>query len=92
MADDSPVSKSARNIGVGCFTGIAGFFSGAMFAVLIAKIVGTVRKCPAGSEGQPCDWHIYAGVGAIVGAVSLPALVLWRLRRTDGPVRHSEQG
>lgn len=92
MADEVVESKVARNISVGCFTGVAGFFSGAMFAVLIAKIVGGVRGCAPGSEGQPCDWHIYAGVGAVVGAISLPTLVLWRLRRPNGPVRHSERG
>jgi hypothetical protein len=92
MVDEPPVSHLARNIGVGCFTAVAGLFSGGMFAVLIAKIVGGLRHCAPGSAGQPCDWHIYAGVGAIVGVVTLPTVVLWRLRRTDGPVRHSERG
>ena len=92
MVDEEVESRAARNIGVGCFTGVAGFFSGAMFAVLIAKIVGSVRGCAPGSEGQPCDWHIYAGVGAVIGAISLPTLALWRLRRPKEPVRHSERG
>ena len=83
---------TARNIGVGCFTAIAGFFSGAMFAVLLGKIVGAVRGCAAGPEGQPCNWHIYAGVGALIGAISLPTVVLWRLRRTEGPPPESERG
>lgn len=73
-------------------TAVAGFFSGAMFAVLIAKIVGSVRGCAAGTEGQPCDWHLYAGAGALIGAVSLPSVVLWRLRRTEGPPPDSERG
>jgi hypothetical protein len=92
MADEVVESRAARNFGVGCFTAVAGFFSGAMFAVLIAKVVGSVRGCAPGSEGQPCDWHIYAGVGALVGVISLPTLVLWRLHRSDGSVRHSERG
>ena len=82
----------ARNIGVGCFTGVAGFFSGAMFAVLIAKIVGAATGCASGTNGQPCNWHIYAGVGGLIGAISLPTVVLWRLRRTEGPPPNSERG
>jgi hypothetical protein len=54
-----------------------------MVAVLVAKIVGAVQGCPAGEHGQPCNWHLYAGAGAIVGAVSLPILALRRLRRSD---------
>ena len=54
-----------------------------MIAVLIAKIVGAVQGCPAGEHGQPCNWYVYAGVGAIVGAISLPILALRRLRRGD---------
>jgi hypothetical protein len=54
-----------------------------MIAVLIAKIVGAVQRCPAGEHGQPCNWYIYAAVGAVVGAVTLPILALRRLRRGD---------
>ena len=82
----------ARNVGVGCFTGIAGLFSGAMFAVLIAKIVGAATGCAAGSNGQPCNWHIYAAVGGLIGVVTLPSVALWRLRRTEGPPPNSERG
>ena len=91
MAADE-VDVTARNIGVGCFTAVAGFFSGAMFAVLIAKMVGAATKCPSGPNGQPCNWHIYAGVGALIGMISLPTLALWRLRRTEGPPPNSERG
>jgi hypothetical protein len=84
--------RIGRDIGVGCLTGVAGFFSGAMFAVLIAKIVGAVRDCPAGPSGQPCDWHVYAGIGGLIGMITLPSVALWRLRRTDGPTRNSERG
>ena len=92
MADEELESRAARNIGVGCFTAVAGLFSGAMFAVLLAKIVGSVRGCPVGPEGQPCNWHVYAGIGALIGVVTLPTVALWRLRRTDGPARNSERG
>ena len=70
-----------RHVGIGCFSAFAGFWSGGMIAVLVAKIVGSVRGCEASSTGAPCDWQLYAIVGMILGAITLPALVLWRLRR-----------
>jgi hypothetical protein len=76
-------SRTATYVGVGCFTAFAGWWSGGMIAVLIAKIVGAVQGCPVGEHGQPCNWYVYAAVGAIVGAVSLPILALRRLRRGD---------
>ena len=75
--------RTARNIGVGCFTAFAGFWSGGMVAVLIGRIVEGLRGSPS-CEGLPiCNWSSYALVGAAVGAVSLPVLVLRRLRRRD---------
>lgn len=84
-------SRVARNVGVGCVTAVGGLFSGAMFAVLIAKIVGSLRKCPVMEHGAPCDWHIYAGVGAVIGLVTLPAIALSRLRASDR-VNHPDRG
>lgn len=75
--------RVARNLGVGCFTAVAGFWSGAMFAVLIGKFVGSAQGCAAGENGQPCNWQVYAAAGAVFGSISLPALTLWRLRRRD---------
>ena len=71
----------ARNIGVGCITTLAGFFSGGMIAVLVAKFVGSMQGCQP-PEGLPaCNWWMYAGVGALLGAVTLPVLALGRLNR-----------
>jgi hypothetical protein len=72
----------ARNIGVGCITAFGGFFSGGMIAVLIGKFVGSMQGCrPA--EGLPaCNWWVYAGVGAVVGALTLPVIALRRLNRS----------
>jgi hypothetical protein len=71
----------ARNIGVGCITTMAGFFSGGMIAVLVAKFVGSMQGCQP-PEGLPaCKWWVYAGIGALLGAVTLPVLALGRLNR-----------
>ena len=72
----------ARNVGVGCITAVAGFFSGGMIAVFVAKVVGSVGGCQP-AEGLPaCNWWVYAGIGAVVGALTLPVLALRRLVRT----------
>ena len=71
----------ARNVGVGCITTIAGFFSGGMIAVLVGKFVGSMQGCRP-PEGLPaCNWWVYAGIGALLGAITLPVLALRRLNR-----------
>ncbi|MCC6317710.1 MAG: hypothetical protein IT361_08470 [Gemmatimonadaceae bacterium] len=70
-----------RRVGVGCFTLFVGVWSGAMVGVLIGKVVEAARKAPS-CEGLPtCNWYIYAIGGAVVGALTLPSLVFWRLER-----------
>ena len=55
-----------------------------MVAVLIGKVIEGARKAPS-CEGLPiCNWYVYAAVGAALGAVSLPVLVLRRMRRRNG--------
>jgi hypothetical protein len=84
--------RTARNLGVGCFSTFIGLWSGAMVAVLIGKFVEGVRGAPS-CEGLPiCNWHVYAAVGAAVGAISLPVLVLARLRRRDVRRDHISRG
>jgi len=71
----------ARNIGVGCLTTMAGFFSGGMIAVLVGKFVGSAQGCRP-PEGLPaCNWWVYAGIGAVLGAITLPSIALGRLNR-----------
>ena len=71
----------ARNIGVGCLTAMAGFFSGGMIAVLVGKFVGSAQGCQP-PEGLPaCNWWVYAGIGALVGAITLPVIALRRPNR-----------
>jgi hypothetical protein len=67
---------------------VAGFFSGAMVAVLVSKVVGALTHCsPPDPELPACNWQQFAGVGGVLGALSLPALIYWRLR-TSQPGRH----
>ena len=74
-----------RYIGVGCVTIVGGFFGGGMIAVLIAKIVGWVTRCRPDPGLPACNWHIYMLVGALVGVITLPGVVFWRLssRKTE---------
>ena len=59
----------------------AGFFSMAMIGVLVARVYSWVDKCPY-QEGIPaCNWWVFAGIGGIIGAITLPVLVLRRLKR-----------
>jgi hypothetical protein len=63
-----------------------------MVAVLIGKIVEGIRGAPS-CEGLPmCNWNVYAGVGAVIGAVTLPLLALTRLRRRDVRRDHISRG
>jgi hypothetical protein len=87
-APEAPEAIGARwaYLGVGCFTLVAGFASGGMLGVLIAKIAGAVQKCPSDPEtGAPCNWLAYAFFGAIIGAISLSSIALWRLRSSERP-------
>jgi len=85
-------SDTPRLVAVGCVMTVAGLFSGGMVGVLVAKFAGIARRCIP-DEGLPaCDWHLYALGGMIVGAISLPWLVLRRLRPSAAAVEHSERG
>jgi hypothetical protein len=67
-------------VGVGCFTAFAGLFAGGMIAVLIAKMVGSIRGCQP-IEGTPaCEWHRFVAVGMIVGVLTLPTVSIIRLK------------
>lgn len=81
-ASRPPLDRRAQYIGVGCLTTVAGLMSGAMVAVLIGKLVGFMQRCTPDDGLPACNWHIYAGWGALVGVLTLPTLVLWRLRQS----------
>ncbi len=82
--------RNSRRVGVGCVTAVAGFFSGGMIGVFVAKVVGSIRGCNPGPELPACDWHVYAGVGMLIGVVTLPVLALNRLRRADAADRQTD--
>ena len=81
--DPADEFRTSRYVGVGCVTAIAGLFSGGMIGVFVAKAVGSFRGCKP-PEGLPaCDWHVFAGVGMLIGILTLPVLALSRVRRGD---------
>ena len=62
-----------------------------VIAVLIAKAVGWARQCaPETETGAPCDWLTYWLRGAIIGVIVVPAVVIWRMRKTRMARRNSE--
>ena len=66
-------------VAIGCFMVPLGAVSGAMVAVLVSKMVAFFTKAPSCPDIPTCNWHVYAGVGALLGGLSLPALVIRRL-------------
>ena len=68
---------------------VAGFFSGGMIGVLVGKLVGMVRRCTPEPGLPVCDWHLFAFAGGVLGMLSLPTLVLWRLRQSGADAEHS---
>jgi hypothetical protein len=78
-----PEDRVGRNIGVGCFTFFIGGVSGAMVGVGIGKLLGFFARCTPMAGLPACEWWVYAGYGGAFGAITLPILALWRLRRAD---------
>ena len=87
-ADEAATPRRRPFAVLGCLMTVAGFFSGAMVAVLVAKVWDAIIHCaPIDPELPACNWQRFAGVGGLLGALTLPALVYWRLR-TSAPGRH----
>jgi hypothetical protein len=77
--EDAPRVSTVRKVAIGCFTAWLGFVSGAMVAALLSKFYAFVTKA-ADCGGIPsCNWYIWAGIGGLAGAVTLPLMVLWVL-------------
>ena len=77
--------STIRIVAIGCFMAWAGALSGAMVAVLISKLVAFFVKAPRCDGIPTCDWYVYAAVGAGIGFLTLPWLVVSALRRPPAP-------
>lgn len=80
----TPGERRARAVGLGCLTTVLGFLSMAMVGSLLSVVVAFFTKAATCPDVPACNWYIYAGVGGLLGAVSLPILVLRRLGRPAG--------
>ena len=88
MANDGGPPRAA----IGCLMVPLGALSMAMVGVLVSKLVAWATRAKCNVADIPtCDWYVYAGWGALFGAVTLPVLVTWRLRRTAAP-ENSKRG
>ena len=82
----TPGERRVRAIALGCLMTFLGFLSMAMVGVLVSVLVAFVTKAPVCQDIPACNWYIYALIGGFVGAISLPTLVLRRLRQPpDAP-------
>ena len=78
-------------VGVGCMTGVVGFFGTGMLAILLAKVIGYSHGCAVEAEtGAPCNWFTYAIRGGLLGMVLLPTFIIWRMRKSRAAHRNSE--
>ena len=75
-----PQSTAWPYIGVGCLTFFGGFFGGGMIAALVAKIVGALQRCQPANDLPACNLWSFVLPGALIGAVLLPTVAIWRLR------------
>jgi hypothetical protein len=83
MSESRDEFRFERYLGVGCVTVVSGFFAGGMIAVLVAKVVGWMRGCEPETGLPACDWHVFMLVGALIGMITLPAGVIWKMRRGE---------
>jgi hypothetical protein len=87
----TPLERRARFVGIGCLMVFVGFFSAAMVGVLVSAAVAAATKAPTCPDIPACNWYIYAGIGGVLGALSLPILVLRRLGKPQPPPADSQK-
>jgi len=68
-----------------------GFLSMAMVGVLLSVLVAIVTKAPVCQDIPACNWYIYAVIGGLFGAISLPTLVLRRLNQPPAGTGDTKQ-
>lgn len=78
-----------RVVAIGCFMAWIGALSGAMVGVLVSKGAAMFLRAPVCDGIPTCDWYIYAAVGAGIGFLTLPWLVVSALRRPPAPPTES---
>jgi hypothetical protein len=50
-----------------------------MVAALLSKFAAFLTRAPECGGIPSCNWYVWAGIGGLIGAVTLPLLVLWVL-------------
>jgi hypothetical protein len=68
--------STTRKVAIGCFSSWLGFVSGAMVAALLSKFATFLTRANSCDGVPSCNWYIWAGVGGLFGAATLPFLVL----------------
>jgi hypothetical protein len=68
--------STTRKVAIGCFSSWLGFVSGAMVAALLSKFATFVTRANSCDGIPSCNWYIWAGIGGLIGASTLPFLVL----------------
>ncbi len=78
---EPPRVSTTRKFAIGCFTMWLGLCSGAMVAALLSKFTAFMTKAPDCGGIPSCNWYIWAAYGGVIGAVTLPVLVIWTLSK-----------
>jgi hypothetical protein len=81
--------SAGRQAAIGCFMAVIGFFSVGMIGVLVSKGVAFFTKAPKCDGIPTCDWYVYMLVGGVLGALTLPWLVVSAMR-SPAKVENSE--
>jgi hypothetical protein len=76
-----PRASLGRKVAIGCFMSWLGLASGAMVAALLSKFAAFLLRAPDCDGIPSCNWYVWAGIGGLIGAVTLPVLVLWAMHR-----------
>ena len=92
MTEQPEIGERQQTVAVGCLTAVAGFFAGAMVAILIGKWVGAAQGCDPGPGLPACNWEYYMIVGGVIGLDTLPTLTIRALRQSRRSVTNTERG
>ena len=76
-SEEPPVVVSIRRRAtIGCFMAWIGFLSFGMIGALVSRFMTFVTRAATCPDVPACNWHVYVGVGGLIGAISLPWLVV----------------